>query len=278
MELLLVFLAGAAGSLHCLGMCGGFACAIGAGAHGRTAWLRRQLLYNLGRATSYCFLGALAGRLGAMIVGQAGEATAADLAQRGLALASGLLMLLVGLQFLGWLGRMRLAGAARLAAALRSLMHAPGPGAPLARGVANGLLPCPLVYAFVAQAAAAGGALPGFATMAAFGLGTFPMMLIAGGAGGWLRRRHADAAVQPVRWQGGRGGVPGGVPGGAHRRVSANFPGIAPDGTPGPGPGTGPGVAVRRAGVRTAGAFIVVLGLITCARGLLPLGVHFHGL
>src|SRR3546814_9938372 len=63
-QYLLVFLAGLAGSLHCVGMCGGFACALGSDPRGRAATLRRQLLYNVGRVTTYMFLGALAGTLG----------------------------------------------------------------------------------------------------------------------------------------------------------------------------------------------------------------------
>jgi sulfite exporter TauE/SafE len=40
-------------------------------------------------------------------------------------------------------------------------------------GVVNGLLPCGLVYAFLALAASSGNMVQGWATMALFGLGTF---------------------------------------------------------------------------------------------------------
>jgi len=53
----LIFLAGLAGSAHCLGMCGGFACALGSDPRGSVATVRRHLIYNLGRFSSYCFLG-----------------------------------------------------------------------------------------------------------------------------------------------------------------------------------------------------------------------------
>ena len=55
----LIFLAGLAGSWHCVGMCGGFASALGADPRGRSATLGRQLIYNLGRVTTYCFIGGL---------------------------------------------------------------------------------------------------------------------------------------------------------------------------------------------------------------------------
>ena len=61
---LVIFAAGFLGSFHCIGMCGGFACALGRDPRGGVATIGRHLLYNLGRLTTYCFLGALAGALG----------------------------------------------------------------------------------------------------------------------------------------------------------------------------------------------------------------------
>ena len=228
----LIFVAGIAGSWHCVGMCGGFACALGSDPRGRGATLVRQLSYNLGRVTTYCFIGALVGFLAAGLCASGAGAPPTSGAQRVLAIASGLLMVCIGLQFLGWLRRrhgppLHGFGAQFLAPALRDLLRAPGPAAPLAFGVLNGFLPCPLVYAFAAQAAGSGGALPGLLVMLAFGLGTFPAMLLMAGLGGWLRRVGGA-------WQ------------------------------------------WRRRGVDVAGALIVVLGLITFARGVVPIGVHLH--
>ena len=256
-DIVLIFLAGVAGSAHCLGMCGGFACALGKDGRGGGATLRRHLLYNLGRITTYCFFGAVAGHVGLLLVGQGGEATSLSLAQRALALVSGLLMLVVGLQFLGVFGRIRVAPldalAARVVTALRMLLAASGSGAPLALGVANGLLPCPLVYAFVAQAAASGGALSGLATMVAFGLGTLPMMLLAGGIGARLRASRAG----PLSAAGGGQVVQVPAPTVPAFRIARD---------------------ARLTGVRIAGVFILVLGVVTCARGVLPMAAHVHGL
>jgi sulfite exporter TauE/SafE len=249
-EHLLIFLAGLAGSMHCIGMCGGFACAMGADPRGRAATLHRHLIYNLGRVTTYCFLGAVVGHLGLLLVGHGGEGSAASLAQRTLAVISGLLMVFIGLQFFGYFqrlsGRVVGAGGELLAQALRDLAKAPGYGAPLAFGVLNGFLPCPLVYAFAAQAAASGGALSGFLTMAAFGLGTFPAMLMMGGIGQWFRSGSGRSGVYPVQADFLRGSA-----------MHADW---------------------RHYGVRIAGGFIVLLGLITFARGVLPMTAHMHGL
>ena len=51
---------------------------------------------------------------------------------------------------------------------------------PLALGVMNAFLPCHLIYAFAAQAAATASVGAGALTMLAFGLGTVPAMLALG--------------------------------------------------------------------------------------------------
>jgi sulfite exporter TauE/SafE len=247
-EFQLLFLAGLAGSLHCVGMCGGFACVIGADARGRAATLRRQLAYNVGRVTTYCFLGALAGYLGLLLVAHSGDAAIAAWIQRGFALLSGVLLVYVGLQFFGLQARGALgAGGALLADAMRSLVRAPGLAGPLAFGVLNGFLPCPLVYAAAAQAAASGGPGPGMLTMAAFGLGTFPALLAAGALGAWWQRAGAPAGVATLSLA---------SRGSAARAAHAG--------------------AGRARTLRLAGALIVALGLVTLARGLLPLSGHVH--
>ncbi len=219
----LIFAAGMAGSMHCVGMCGGFACALAPDPRGRAATVRRHLVYNGGRVTTYAFLGAVAG--------WAGSEWLPDAAQRVLALVSGALMVYIGLQFFGVFAPHK-APAGGLGvidvSALRGVLKSPRPVAPLAFGVLNGFLPCPLVYAFAIQAAASGGALPGLGVMLAMGLGTFPAMLAMGGAGAWLRAGPAGGR----RW--------------------------------------------RLHGVRAAGAFIVLLGMITLARGVLPMAMHAH--
>jgi hypothetical protein len=99
---------------------------------------------------------------------------------------AGLLMIIMALQFFGLRGRHQVTtgfGASTLVIALRSLLSSRGHAAPLAFGVLNGFLPCPLVYAMLAQAASTVDVLSGCLTMAAFGLGTFPTMLAMGGLG-----------------------------------------------------------------------------------------------
>jgi uncharacterized protein len=191
----LLFIAGFAGSFHCIGMCGGFTCALGADARGAGATSLRHVLYNTGRLTTYCFLGGLAGALGQVICTSLGTGSergvsflsaSLDAGQRALAVMAGLLMILMALRFFGVRGWHRVSsgfGGSTLVVSLRSLLGRRGYAAPLAFGVLNGFLPCPLVYAMVAQAASTSDVLAGCLTMAAFGLGTFPAMLAMGGVG-----------------------------------------------------------------------------------------------
>jgi sulfite exporter TauE/SafE len=191
----LLFLAGFAGSFHCIGMCGGFACALGADPRGAGATSVRHVLYNAGRLTTYCFLGALAGALGQAMctsIGLRSEqgtpflGASLEAGQRALAVMAGLLMIIMALRFFGLRGWHRAAssfGGSTLVISLRSLLHRSGYAAPLAFGVLNGFLPCPLVYAMVAQAASTADVPTGCLSMLVFGLGTFPAMLAMGGLG-----------------------------------------------------------------------------------------------
>ncbi|MGI9385095.1 MAG: sulfite exporter TauE/SafE family protein [Methyloligellaceae bacterium] len=228
MSFLVIMLAGFAGSFHCVGMCGGLVCGLGRAPSGSPlATSARHLLYNSGRVVTYAFIGALAGLFGAALIGhETGMVLAGDVgtAQRVLSVVAGLLMLVMALQLFGLLrhlpGSWAAIGGTAFASALQALLRSPSPAAPVALGVANGFLPCPLVLAFAASAAATGAVAPAVLTMVAFGLGTFPAMFAMGALG----------------------------------RV------LAP--------------SARRWGVRVAGAFVLVIGLITLVRGVLPGLLH----
>jgi hypothetical protein len=174
----LILAGGLAGSLHCVGMCGGFPLALaGSRVNGNLA---RQLLYNLGRLNTLAAIGALSGAAGMAIVARGPVV----MAERALALASGLFMIAVGLEMLGLLSGVTARGAARvqsaLSRALSGVIHSPSPAAPVALGVFNAFLPCQLIYAFAARAASTASIGDGALTMIAFGLGTVPAMLAVG--------------------------------------------------------------------------------------------------
>ena len=173
----MAFAGGLVGSLHCVGMCGAFPLALGAAGRRNVA---RQLLYNAGRLNTLVFIGALSGAFGATVIRTGPAATAA----RGLAIVTGLFMIAIGLEMLGLLRRVTAAGAALAQATvgrlLAGVIRSESRVAPLALGVMNAFLPCHLIYAFAAQAAATASVGAGALTMLAFGLGTVPAMLALG--------------------------------------------------------------------------------------------------
>ncbi|HSG46441.1 MAG TPA: sulfite exporter TauE/SafE family protein, partial [Longimicrobiales bacterium] len=151
-------LAGLIGSPHCVGMCGGFALACGTGSD-------RGAFWHLGRLATYAALGALAGAFGAAIPGPGWVA----------AVVSGLLMVWFSLVLAGVVKEptLRVPGITGLATRAASRE---GTGWRFVFGVANGLLPCGLVYAALAIPVASGSPLTGALSMTGFGLGTVPAL------------------------------------------------------------------------------------------------------
>jgi sulfite exporter TauE/SafE len=172
---LVAFAGGLAGSLHCVGMCGVFPLALaGMGPERNTL---RQLLYHLGRMNTLVAIGAFSGGAGAALVARAPVAAV----ERALAVGAGLVMIVVGLEMAGVLARVTAAGAALARATvgrlLAGVIRSRSLAAPIALGVFNAFLPCQLIYAFAARAAATASAGEGMLVMLAFGLGTVPAML-----------------------------------------------------------------------------------------------------
>jgi sulfite exporter TauE/SafE len=183
MELASFFIGGVLGSAHCIGMCGGFAAAIGATQRPFWPTLARQLVYSSGRIFTYAFLGALGGAAGLWLLQ---FRTPLVGAQQVFSIIAGVIMLLVGLSVLGVLN-VRL-GPPRVLSQLvgpiyRHFFAARNMAGTFGAGVATGFLPCGLVYSFLALAVASGRLERGMAQMAMFGLGTVPAMVLAGCGG-----------------------------------------------------------------------------------------------
>ncbi len=167
---------GLAGSLHCAGMCGPLALALPHPGGGASGFVASRLAYNAGRISTYALLGLLFGLLG--------KSLALVGIQRWLSLGAGILILL------GLLFSTRLGAGTPVVRAVRWLKSGFGRllqrrtlGALGLLGLLNGLLPCGLVYAACAGAAATGGLLPAVEYMTLFGLGTLPLMLGIGLSG-----------------------------------------------------------------------------------------------
>lgn len=191
-----LFLTGLLGSFHCVGMCGGFVLALDR--PGRVPWRRLavQGSFLLGKALTYVLLGGLAGLLGAGLV----RAPWFSAAQAALAAVAGVLMVLAGLQLLGVLKSFPVGGlfgpGSAYDRAVRAVADARSPAAPFVMGGLTGLLPCPLVYAFLAAALATGSLLASMATMALLGLASAPALLLVVLLGAMLAPRRRAPLVK----------------------------------------------------------------------------------
>lgn len=165
------------GSLHCIGMCGGLISAISM-SRPRIPYAS-LLLYQFGRITTYSLLGLLIGLSGIAL-----HTVAGNILQQALAILAGILIILFGLNLANYLPdplrrlstwASRKTGLAQLAQQAAKHAHA---SSWLTLGLANGLLPCGLVYAALSLALAADSAGKAMLMMISFGLGTVPAMML----------------------------------------------------------------------------------------------------
>ncbi len=176
------FIAGVAGSAHCLAMCGGLSGALGMRARqagiAPARALAHQLAQQAGRVGSYALAGALCGAFGAAL-GNLMDVVQVTLFARvlaGLTLIAIALRVLFGWQLLAPLERLGARAFARLSPLARNAAGS-GLGGSLLLGAVWGWLPCGLVYSMLAFAAFSGNALDGALILMLFGLGTWPAML-----------------------------------------------------------------------------------------------------
>ena len=170
MELWTAFLLGFVGSAHCAGMCGPLALALPGAVGVRTKFIAGRLLYNLGRIVTYSLMGALFGLLGHGFV-------IAGL-QRWVSLTLGAVILIGLVVSPRFANAVPVAGVVGwLKSSLGKLFQRRALSSQFGIGLLNGLLPCGLVYVACAGATASENFLRGVEYMAAFGLGTLPIML-----------------------------------------------------------------------------------------------------
>ena len=180
--LLTLFLLGFFGGGHCVGMCGGLSSAF---ALQLPPGLNRAgliVLLNLGRISSYVFIGLLVGAIGQ--IGISLDQT--RWLQNGLYFSANLLLLLLGLYLAGISSlatRIESIGRPvwkRLNPLLNRLLPIQSVPACFGVGMLWGWLPCGLVYSASLYALGSGNALEGGLYMLAFALGTLPNLLAMG--------------------------------------------------------------------------------------------------
>jgi sulfite exporter TauE/SafE len=184
------------GGVHCVGMCGPLA---GAFTFSLAPEIQRstqgvammQLVYNLGRLTSYILLGGIAGLVGLLLI-EAGELLSM---QRWLLGLAGIWMVILAAWLMGWSAlpaRLEGLGAgwwSRLSQRWRAhFLPVQRVHQAYLMGVLWGWMPCGLVYSTLVLAMSAGSVWAGMSVMLAFGLGTLPNLLLVGASAFWLMR------------------------------------------------------------------------------------------
>lgn len=176
MDFGIAFALGLLGSLHCAAMCGPLLLALPVAAGGAGRFAAGRIIYQLGRVLTYALLGILAGVLGKSIF-LAGLQRSLSVALGAAVLAGFFISKKVAVS----------APAVRLVTTLKTLMAVQLQRRDflslLLLGMLNGLLPCGLVYAALANAATAKNISVAVAQMTVFGIGTLPMMLAVGLSG-----------------------------------------------------------------------------------------------
>lgn len=199
-ELPLVFVAGFLGSSHCIGMCGPFALLLGAST--TRTWgggVARQMLYSVGRVFTYSAMGAVSGYCGYRF---ADVSPAWINVPAALSIIAGCFLLYQGLLTAGVLPRRRVktGGPCLAGGLLSSFLKSPAQLDVFLAGLLTGFLPCGLVYGFVGMAASTRDVVMGTLTMAAFGLGTIPIMVATGLGGRLLSIGARTKLLQIAAW------------------------------------------------------------------------------
>ena len=167
------FTLGLISSFHCIGMCGAFAFALPTNHLSFAKKISGILLYNAGRVTTYSLLG--------LIFGLAGRQIYLGGFQQKLSILIGVIILIVVLQsffnktvfHIKFIDQFN----GRIQQTISSFIKKTKFYDFFAIGLANGLLPCGMVYFAITGALVAGSISGGVMFMAFFGLGTMPLMI-----------------------------------------------------------------------------------------------------
>lgn len=194
--LMAAFTVGLLGNVHCLGMCGGIATAIGVSQQQNR--VANVLLFNAGRVLTYSLLGGTIGVLGQ------GFVQLAPAIGPWLRLLAGLLLIAMGLYINQWW--MGLTALERVGAhvwnpikpVFTKFTTRTGYANKILLGLLWGFLPCGLVYSVLGWSLATADPVRSALLMASFGLGTLPAMVASGITGQTLMRKLREKSVRIV--------------------------------------------------------------------------------
>ncbi len=161
-------------SFHCVGMCGPIAFSLPIHYLPRSKKLFGILFYNIGRVVTYSLLGLLFGYIGHQIFLQG--------FQQWFSIILGIIILVILLQsiiskkilHLNFFDKINI----QLQQFIGKYIQQKQLYGMFLIGIANGLLPCGMVYFAIAGALATGSIIGGVVFMASYGLGTMPFMVM----------------------------------------------------------------------------------------------------
>ncbi len=168
---------------HCIGMCGPFVAAYTVqGAEGSRlslfASLATHIFFNIGRITTYTFVGALMGLSGSFVNSAASLSGIQSIAS----FIAGILMSLMGLSIAGLFRGMLFFERynSLIVKAIRGLLIDTSIARYIPLGMLVGMLPCGLSYSIFIAAAGSGDLLSGMLLALSFGCGTVFSLLLFG--------------------------------------------------------------------------------------------------
>ncbi len=172
--ILSAFLIGLGTSLHCVGMCGPIAISLGLSGKKRK-FHTQNLAYQMGRVTTYTFLGA--------IMGLFAESLQLLVYQDYISIVSGIVIILMAIFPIitnKWLAQNNFLNKIINPIKLRLTQNLQRQSIEnrYITGVCNGFLPCGPVYMALAGAVGVGSGLGSIFFMFLFGLGTIPLMYL----------------------------------------------------------------------------------------------------
>lgn len=181
---------------HCIGMCGPIVASYTLYDSSATFVDKflTHIFYNTGRISTYIFIGALMGLTGSFI-NVTGKISGI---QNIAAVITGLIMILMGLNIFGVIGRTAWLEWHNnfILRTAKELLHERSVWKYYPLGALFGLLPCCLSYTALMASAGTGNLVRGMLLMLFFGLGTLPSLLLFGIAASYISARLRGAAYK----------------------------------------------------------------------------------
>jgi sulfite exporter TauE/SafE len=184
----LAFITGIMGGLHCLGMCGGFAsgCFVG---YGWQPKLQPHIIYHTARIAIYTLLGVGGALLGSTLI----QTGIIGKGQGIFMITAGCVVVIIGLWLAGVLQKRKASSRQEDDPGYRRVLFdglsKRKKSLPLVAGIANGLVPCSLLFSVAIKATASGDPLYAAGLMLCFGLGTIPTMFLVTTTGAVIGER-----------------------------------------------------------------------------------------